>query len=237
MSKKKKSDIDEKSPVEENNLQGEKRKEKELYWVLGTMVSLVVVFLIASSVFKSVGSFEYQGLEFTRDKIGDIPLFRHAYHFTDPIGITGQVINEPRQVFVYLRNDPRENNVPLEGGEIVFGTANTLFVTVNATDLTQCQYTSVGLAMLSNFLSSNLIPTKGAMPDKELAQQANVTYASCEDNPGNQVILIQSGDETKVTRQSSRCYTIQASNCEIIPAVEKFIVQSLVDAKARKENK
>ena len=216
----------------ENEKKQERKIERELYWILGVMIGSIIIFLVSNSVFESLSSFEYMGLKFTKDKLGDIPLYKHTYSFTDPRGITGQVINEPRTFNLFLRNDPRKNNVSVDG-EITIGTSHTLFISVNTTGLTECKYSSVGIASLTNFLAYNLVRVKGATPDPELANETGVEYATCDTHSENQVIIIQEGDETKIEKESSKCYIIKVNECEILPAVEKFMVQSIIDARAR----
>lgn len=223
----------EKSKKTRNKKKKPSKMDKELYWVLGIMLALILVFLVSSSVFQSLKTFEFQGLSFTKEKLGDIQLYKHSYSFSDPRPITGSVVSEPRQFNLFLRNDPRENNVPIEGEEIVFVMGTTAFISVNGTGLTQCEYSSVAISNLASFLTVNLISVKGATPDEELARETNLTHASCDTTPVRQVVLIQSGDETKIEVKNTRCYIITVANCEILSAIEKFTIQSIIDARAR----
>jgi hypothetical protein len=207
------------------------KKNTEFYWIFGGMIVLIAVFLISYSIFQGLNKFEYEGLTFTKEKTGEIPFFK--YYFYAKNSMTGMATQEPRLVNVYFRVDPRQNNVPVEG-EIEFGGRKDVYVSVNPENLTKCEYGSVGISTLSMFLASSYIPVKGATPIKELAKETNITYATCDNHPKNYVILIQSANETKVTKQGNNCYVIDINGCdEIMPAIEKFILQSILDAKAR----
>ena len=67
----------------------------------------------------------------------------------------------------------------------------------------------------------------------ESAKANNLTWINCEKYPESAVILIKKGEETKITKTGENCYLISANNCETLPAMEKFVVQSLVDARER----
>ena len=208
--------------------------DKELYWILGAMVGLIVVFLISFSIFQSMKTFEYQGLDFTKEKFGEIPLYRY-YYFTNSLSTTGAVIGEPKLVNLYLRNDPRKINIPIEG-EIEFPRKGKfVYITINGTGLDQCKYSSIALASLSSFLTQNDFTVKGAVPNEAEAEENNIKYATCETRPDNAVILIQTGQETKIVKEAENCYVISSTNCEILPAVERFMIQVIIDAKARQD--
>ncbi len=203
-------------PVENNH--------KELYWIFGVMGFLLVILLISSSVIGSLKKFEYHGLAFTKEKFGELDVYHYYYNF-----------NEGNQTYVYnlyLRNDPRTNNVPMDEGKTYYPKEDTIYISVNGTDLSQCPQSSLGVSSIASFLANNFLKVKGAVPDKDLADKNNLTYASCKSNPNNVVILIQAGNETKIT-QNGNCQMITVNNCEILPAAEKYEVQSIIDAKNR----
>ena len=103
------------SGKDENLEKPKKNTSKELYWVFGTMIGLIIIFLVSYSIFQNMKKIDYEGLKFTKEMFGEIPLFHYSY-----IGrvktITGNVVSEQnKKIDLYLRNDPRENNVPIEG--------------------------------------------------------------------------------------------------------------------------
>ena len=227
-----------------------KTQDKQFYYVIGAMVGLIVLFLLAHSFFQSLKTFEYQGLEFSKEKFGDIPLY-YYYYYTNPSYATGNVIqNEPRMINLYLRHDPRTNEIPVDGN-LEFQRGKFIYITLNSTGLTECPYSTLALAGLSSFFGQNGFEIKGGVPDEAEAKKDNLEYITCEQHPDNSVILIKSGDETKIKRDSktvytavdgklagksteySNCYTITVANCEILQATEKFMTQSIIDAKAR----
>ncbi len=219
-------------PQEENNKN--QKMDKELYWIFGVMVGLVIVFLAASAVFQSFKTFEYQGLTFTKEKFGEIPVFRHSFYTDNLASITGAVTDEDKDrgyFSLVLRGDPRENNVPIDG-EIRLSAIKGAYISVNGTGLTQCEYSAPGISSLTSFLVGNGLNVKGAVPDEEEAREAGVLAVNCENTPNSDVILIKAGSETRITIKEN-CYEVTISNCEVLPAVEKFMVQTILDARER----
>lgn len=205
--------------------------DRETVWVLSVMAGLVILFLSSYYFFQSLKTFEYEGMSFTEEKFGDIPLY-HYYYLTSFGAITGSAAGEPRKVDVYLRNDPRENRVPVDG-EIEFFRGKYIYLGINGTELTQCSFSSVALATLSGFVGQNGFTLKaGTANIEEANNETMLEHVSCELRPENPVIIIQSGESTKITKKEN-CYTIDVANCEVQEAVEKFVVQSIVDAKNR----
>ena len=202
----------------------EKSKSRDLYWIIGVMVGLVILFFVTSFIFQSFRTFTYGGLTFTKEKFGEIPLYKYSYN-----SIITPRATETKPVTVFLRNDPRENNVSMDG-EIALQYGKTIYITVNSTGITQCPYSTLSVASLSSFLASNGFTLRGATVNEVEAQENNITYVTCEAFPYNPVILIQSGEITRITKENN-CYTMEVSDCEILPAVEKFIVQSIVDSR------
>src|SRR3989338_6962849 len=141
---------------------------KQLYWIFGTMAFLIVVLLISSSVFQSLNRFEYEGLIFTKERFGEIPVFHHYYFYN---------YNGQQYKFnLYLRNDPRSNEIPINS-EIEYPLGKFAYISTN--------------------------------------------------------ILIQDGSETKIEQKTEMCHVITVSNCQILLAIEKFEVKSILDARER----
>ncbi len=202
------------------------RKSRELWWILGFMVIIILVFFVSYTIIQEMNNFEYQGMSFTKEMFGEIPVYHHYYYYNTPEG-------ELVRYNLYLRNDPRKNSAPITG-DIIMSIGTTTYLSVDGNALQHCEYSSVAIANLASFLTSNLIRVKSAAPDKTLAEEAKTTYATCDTHPEDIVIILTTGNETKISEENNRCYVITAANCEILQAVEKFQVQSIIDARKRK---
>jgi hypothetical protein len=186
------------------------------------LVGLAVLFVVLYYLFQGLGTVEYKGLTFTREKIGEILVYTYNYYVKSP---EGRIV----QNTLYIRHDPRKNEVPIET-QILYPAGRRVMISINATGLTECEDSMIAVATLTNFLAANNLPAKGGTPDEEEAKRTNATYVSCLNYPANPVISIRAADETKITR-TNLCYHIDVANCEIQQAIEKFVVYSIIDAK------
>jgi hypothetical protein len=204
---------------------GERKIEKELLLILGFMVFLVILFLFASSVFKSLNKVEYEGLVFTKESFGEIPVFHNYYYFRSP---TGNLV----RYNLFVRNDPTENDVPIEGGKIRF-VGGEVYFTLDTTYLNECSQTILAVSGLTKFLSDNQLNVLSGNMDFAEAAVNNQNHITCETNPNDEVIQLRRGDETKitVTGPGSRCKDITIGpDCKVLEAIEKFEIHSFLDA-------
>lgn len=216
----------EKSQAEnkEKNSQPSFKIEKEFYWLIGIILALVVVFLITLSILQGLKTFDYQGLSFTKVKYGDTYFYQYDYYVRDTSG-------NINRYYLNLQQDPRENNVPIEG-EISFDIREFVYFSINETGLKQCSYGEAAVGALAGFLTGNHIQVRASVPDEAEAIARGVKYANCTHSPipDRPVIFLEASNETRITKEN-KCYRIQVNNCEVFPAVEKFMVQTLIDAR------
>lgn len=223
---------EDKKPIETEETPTTEKKDKQFYWILIGMAAIIIVFFSSYFFLASLNSFNYNGLTFTKEKFGDIPVFHHYYNFN----VDGQLV----KYNLFLRNDPRKNNIPVTGSIVdeglEFRRDNFVYISVDPEDLTECEYSRVGISTLAAFLSNNYLNVKGAAPKESLANESNVEYVTCETNPQDVVILVKAGDETKIIYEKKNCQIIQIANCQVLEAIEKFQVHSILDAKKRRES-
>lgn len=203
-----------------------KKGNREIYWIIGIMAGILGILYLSQIIAEEFRTFNYQGLTFTKERFEKIPVFHYFYFF-----------NKDGQTYKYnlfLREDPRENNVPVTGN-IIFSGERAVYLSINGTGIAQCGNSTREIATLSSFFVNNMFMVKAGTPDKEEAEQKNLSYISCETHPLNDVILIQKGDKTDIEKENS-CYIIDIANCEMLNAIEKFEVQSIIDAKKRAGN-
>jgi hypothetical protein len=201
-----------------------KKFDKEAAMIIAGIAILAIVFLAFYFGFRNLGKVNYEGLSFTPERFGKLIVYHYAYMFNSS---TGQMY----EYNLYLRVNPKENTVPISGEEIEFSLGKANYISINATDL-KCDDTIAASASLAEFMRNNMLTVKGATPNYDEAKANNITFATCENITKSPVIMIKPGTETKVTIEKN-CYTIEVANCEIRAAIEKFIVQSILDAKER----
>ena len=215
------ADADSKKP---RKITKERKLEREILGVLLFLGFLVVVFLVASSYFRSLNYFEYKGLTFAKQRVGNIPVYYHSYYFKAP---NGQLI----KYNLYLRNDPRFNNATIEGvPSHLLNAGSVAYLSINSDGLQECRYSQLAIASISSFMSDNQMTVIGGNLDFWKAGANRDLWVTCENKPGNRVVEVLKGNETKISINGN-CYHVEVSNCQILEAVEKLEVQSIVDAR------
>ena len=202
----------------------DKRLKKYLPFFAGLAV-LALLFIVLYYAFQGFGKIEYQGLTFTKQKFGEILVYSYNYFVENS---EGKII----QNTLYVRTDPRKNNIPVNG-TIIYPKGKTVLISINDSGLTECENSMIAISTITNFIVANGIAVKGGVPDKNKSQEKNLTYITCEKYPNNMVIMIESSETTKIEKKDDGefCYYIEVANCEIQEAVEKFAVQSIIDSK------
>lgn len=202
----------------------ERKLERELLWVIGFLGLLVLIFLAASAYFRSAHTFTYEGLTFTKEKFGELPVYHYSYFFENK---RGALI----KYNLYLQTDPRENMIPVEGDTIVFDRAQ-VFLTFDPDGLEQCPKSFAGIFDLARFLTENDLTVKNGIMDYGHSILLNQTYVTCETKPDSDVIEIFRGNGTTSITIDGNCHRIEVGNqCDIFEAVEKLKLQSVLDAR------
>jgi len=213
--------------VKKKELTTERRIEKDLIGIFLFLGFLIALYFITSAIFQSFNEFEYRGLSFTKERFDQLEVYRHYYFFEDP---------ESRELFrynLYLKIDPRENTVPFEGDEIQFKYGKTAYIGMDTSEIKHCSEGTIAVATLSGFLSDNQIPVISGTNDfVETALFPDFPYITCEKYRYNSVISIIRGEETKIVSEGN-CYTITIGpECNMVEAVEKFMVESIVHSRS-----
>ncbi len=198
-------------------------RQRETIWVVGTMVVIIGALILTPIIVRMLTTFDYEGLTFTQEKFGTIPVYHYSYYFTDDIG-------QQYQYNLYLRNDPRTNDIPIDN-EILFKERRTTYVTLNSSALAQCPTSLRDIASLAQFLSDNQIIIQAGNIDAELAKENNLTHITCKTHPNDSVIALFPGNETRISQEYG-CHKVSYATCEeVLPALEKLMVEAILDAK------
>lgn len=203
----------------------EKSEGKELYWIIGVMIFCILVLISFPWIAKKFNTFKYEGLTFTKERFDQLSVYHYYYNFADD---SGQLY----QYNLFLRNDPRKNNISVESEIVYPKSGKTIYLTFNASEVLQCPNALRDVASISSFFSNNMYNVKSGINDKESAQENNVSYITCDSHDDEMILLIEMR-ESGIKKQGN-CYILSAANCEdLLSAVEKFEVQSIIDAKKR----
>lgn len=218
----------------------EKKEQKEhlIYWLLGIMLFIIAAFLVtnfANFGAEESGGIKYQGLTFSKQSLGEIPLYQHTYLTNRITPVTGSAITTQSQIRVNMlfRNDPRELDYILANDEIEYLPVDKrIYIAMSPSEELLCPYGTIAMGQLSSFLTQNGFKLGVGISDEVKAEEQNTNYVTCETNPDNMVLLFESGEKTEIIREGN-CYTLMVSDCEILPVAEKFIIQSLIDSREK----
>jgi len=202
------------------------KKNKQIVLIIGGMIGLVLLFFVFYFIFQSTGRFKYDGLTFTKERFSNLVVYHYYYNFD----YNGKIYNYN----LYLRLDPRNYNFTIDKKYTTyFEPGKFTYISINTTGFEKCPDSSLAIGELSAFLANNFLNPTGATPDEQASKQNNITYATCQNKRDRVVILIQAGNETRIEvgKQSPLCSVITVSNCEILPAVERYIIETVADAK------
>lgn len=230
--------------MEETNKETEGKEEKttskmdkELYWVLGAMVFIIAIFLVSFTMKEKTDSFDYNGLSFQKEMLGSIPLYKHTYQTGKVSRTTAQVTRteERSSVVILLRNDPRQlTDIPVDGKIEYPPLAEFVYITVDSSKGLLCDDSTIAIHQLSAFIIQNGFVARPGISDEATAIEQKMEYITCENRPDRMVISLKSGETPSVVRNEN-CYTITVADCDILAPVEKFVVQSVIDAKERNQ--
>lgn len=182
-----------------------KEQKKTLRNVLIGLAIVVIAFVGIIFFFKSMSKFTYENTEFELTKEGSLLL----YQTTIPVYYQGQI----RDYNFYLRKDPRKlDTIEFEGGIDLLKN-----VVVNMSEGLNCDGDGIigvaNLAKLWQVLGANVIKDENATCDPD----------------GRYIYLnIREGEKTKIVEKGSACYDIIVSNCRVLEATERFMIEMFV---------
>lgn len=197
---------------------------KQFVIILIAMIALILVVLLVYWYLQSIQKISYEGIKFEKQKYGNIIVYYYYYNLRDNAG-------NVMQYNLYLRNDPRGlAKIPVIGNISYPAKGDYMYVSANNTGFETCENTALAMWTIGAFLSNNYIDFNVATPDQNEAKIKNISYADCEHNLGKIVLLIQTGNVTKITKKGE-CYVMEVADCKILEAAEKWELQSIVDAR------
>lgn len=193
------------------------KEERQVLWVLGVIVMVFVIFFGTYFYVQSMNKFEYAGVSWVIENHGGMK-FYHARFLA---------FGNPYLTYnVYLRNDPRTNNVDTEGDFTRF--TDDSFLSFSP-EVDECRgVVPVSVVTLASFLSTgvgieNLEPST---TDPQVHYSTGKNFANCNSLGGG--VVIEMG-ESSVTQSEKNpfCYIIRIEDCEDIKPIEKFVIETL----------
>ena len=189
---------------------------RQLIWFFVIVGIVFASFLVPYFYLQSLKSFNYAGADWFFEEYDQFDI----YHSEFP-ALNG----ENYKYNLFLRNDPRENNVSVEGSFKEFKIGG--FVSISPeVDMCRGDVSRVMLD-LGSFLELGLGVQKvwAATSSFEVHNETGRDYATCNTRYRT-IIMIEKGEPAVIqSSENPFCYTIRVSDCDDIEPVEKFMVE------------
>ncbi|MCK5320947.1 hypothetical protein KAJ38_00025 [Candidatus Pacearchaeota archaeon] len=193
-----------------------RREDIQLIWFFVIVALVFASVLVPYFYSQNLRSFSYAGVDWVEEEYDQFDI----YHSEFP-ALNG----ENYKYNIFLRNDPRENNVPTDGNFEDFKVGG--FVSISPeVDLCRGDVSRVMLD-LGSFLELGLgvQEISAATSSFEVHNETGRAYATCS-TKYRTVIMIEKGEPSVVqSRHNPSCYTIRVRDCDDIEPVEKFITE------------
>lgn len=187
-----------------------------IYVLIGVVIVLGLIYVSYKSYLESK-KIEYAGLNFEQKKFGDLNFYYTRIPLFDKNGIN--TVNYS----MYLRNDPRTlEYIKIEG--VIRIKPKTILASEAGL---QCENNGIAGGELGQAIGLWTTVITGTS-NKTLADNRSIPYVSCNASEGMYLdstsLAFKVGNVTGISQKGADCYEISVANCEILEAVERFIV-------------
>jgi len=203
------------APVKKSVLKSEDRQLTWMFVIIAVVIGSVFVSYFAVEGSKS---FDYGGVAWTVEDYGDFDV----YHARFP-ALTGANLFYN----LYLRNDPRRNDVPVSGGFKSFKRGGYISL---SQEFEACRGEASRVMIdLGAFLKSGLgmetIKVATGTVDVGFSLETGTPYINCS-NTDMSVFMVDVGEARVVQDDVNRfCYRIYVEDCDDVLGVEKFMTE------------
>ena len=196
-----------------------KSEDVQLAWFVGVIIFVFVVTLATYSWFEGAKSFEFEGVDWVYEDDVDY------YH-----GRFENLLGRDYFYNIYLKNDPRENDVATEG---TFDKFKYGLIVSTSPEFDLCRGdASRVMRDLGAFMVDGLgtESPKAGSTDEAVANNSERLFATCNSIENRTVLIIDRGDAFVAQDvENVNCYTISVGDCDDASAVEKFMLKVIKD--------
>ena len=200
-----------------------KTENKQLIWFIVVVAVIFASFLIPYFWVESSKTFEYVGVDWVIEEYPEPT--GTIYHGRFSPSVTPDLMFN-----MFLRIDPRENNVQVDG---IFDDFKNGGVVSMSPEVDMCRgELSRVMLDLGSFLKTGV--GVGALEtgstDQFVAVESDRRYALCNTVADRTLVIIDIGEPRVVKDENNPyCYTIYAKDCNDLSSVEKFMIKSVED--------
>lgn len=199
-----------------------KAVEKQFFWLVGIIVVVILSFIFIPVLYHQIfEKFEYGGVKFEKIKEGQLTF----YHGQFPIIYKG---NFYAIYNIYLRNDPRKNEIPLNTNLSL-----SKKISISLDDgVSSCEDVILGQMELGKFFSAFPFVNKNITTgfyNASLAKEFNMVPISCDNASKDHTILIIQKSQTPSIEagEKDNCFVLNIGNCEYLETVERYIIGAM----------
>lgn len=221
MMAKKKEKIETDSSEKLSKKEVEERENVQLLWFF-VIIAVVFISLFASYFgFQSMRKFEYSSIDWTIEDYKDLRIYHGSFE---------SLIRDDLIYNIYLRIDPRKNEVYTEGFFDKFRYGGIVSIDP---EVDTCRG-NLARAMvdLGSFLGQGIGAgaLEAGFTDEAFASENGKRFATCENVRDRTVVVVEIGEPAVIQNEENPyCYTIRVRDCDDVSAIEKFMVKSVGD--------
>ncbi|MAH49405.1 hypothetical protein CMI37_26520 [Candidatus Pacearchaeota archaeon] len=200
------------------------RENKQLFWFFAIIILVFASFLGTYFYFQGLKTFNFAGVDWVKEDYENLEL----YHARFPIVYQDRVTANYN---LYLRNDPRENNVSVITGIKMKFWPHVIIS--NSPDAAACPAAGRMTGDLGMFLSAFpwIGNITGAVDNQTVAEKNNIAFANCTtamQDFNKTVVLIKTGEYPHILKEeNANCYVVYTGECENVLAIERFMIEIL----------
>lgn len=229
-----------KDEKEEIKMEGELPKKniresenRQLLWFFVIVGLVFASFLVPYFWKQSAKTFEWGGADWYIEEDPAVDVLYHGRFLA-----LGPELRAAKITYnVWLRNDPRKDNVYTEGEFDSFKYGGYVSRTQ---DIQNCRGEIPRAAVdLGGFLKVGLGVgvLDNAAAEMELAEEFNYTYVNCSTHLDRTVVVLRMGEPSVIqSEENPNCYTITIRDCEDNEPIEKFITKTIYDFNLKYHN-
>ena len=199
-----------------------KSEDRQLLMFILVVGMVFAGFLIPYFYIESSKFFEYARADWAIEEYDTFT----AYH------VKFQVLNGLNKKHnVWLRNDPRELDVPVEGNFSFFKVGG--IISFDESTAACVGDLSRAVLDLSGFVQYGIGTgdVEVATTSRFVSLDDGIRHATCENVRDKTLVILQEGETSVIQdEENPYCYTISVENCDDILGIEAFMVKTLEDS-------
>lgn len=180
-------------------------ESKMLFWVLGVLGAIILIAIGVMFLMRGSQNFTLNGVPYSILKEGQLTFYGTKI---PQISANGQRVDYN----IYIQNDPRtlEKNIPFNGSVYI-----RPGVAINMSNSLACHGNgAVAIVNLNNIYKNGLLTTLINDSDGSVPCDSQARYV---------FVNIQPSNVTNIEQTSMTCYNINVANCQVLPAVERYM--------------